>query len=130
MREIGDDSDIYTLPVLPYNNSSGHSGTDTSRERAEREDNDGTTSARQKRVLYVLHLWRSQGGTWKDLAKYYNLHHGQASGVLSVLHKEGIIFRLKERRDKCAIYVLPEFVNGREVSARKIKSCPNCGWHS
>jgi hypothetical protein len=44
------------------------------------------------------------------------MHHGQASGALSVLHKEGRIARLTERRNRCAVYVLPEYVQGRETS--------------
>ena len=41
------------------------------------------------------------------------LHHGRVSGALSVLHKVGKLARLTETRDKCKVYVLPEYVNGR-----------------
>jgi hypothetical protein len=44
-----------------------------------------------------------------------NLHHGRISGALSVLHKEGRLARLAESRDKCRIYVLPQFVNDRRT---------------
>lgn len=118
------------LPILPYNGTSGHSGTNTSRERAERDDKSGKTKWRQKNALSVLFWSKTNGVTWKDLAEINNLHHGQASGVLSVLHQVNLIVRLKETRDKCAIYVLPAFVNGREVSERKVKVCPNCGYHA
>ena len=121
--------DLTKLPLTPYNNTSGYSGTDTSRERAEREDNDGTTSYRQRETLSFLHSRGALGATWKELGERYNWHHGQASGVLSVLHKEGIIVRLVQRRDKCAVYVLPQFVNGRVTSERKDKTCPNSAWH-
>jgi DNA-binding MarR family transcriptional regulator len=121
--------DLTQLPITPYNNTSGHSGSDTSRERAEREDSNGTTSYRQRETLSMLHSRGTLGVTWKELGERYNWHHGQASGVLSVLHKEGWIVRLKERRNKCAVYVAPQYSIGRELSERKIKSCPNCGWH-
>lgn len=95
-------SDEPTLfePYLPYAGTSGHAGSDTSEERARREDSDGTTARRQ--LLAVNYLqWRGiKGATWKEFAEYADLHHGQASGVLSVLHKSDRIVRLKERRDK------------------------------
>jgi hypothetical protein len=67
------------------------------------------------------------GRTWKELADIQSWHHGQASGVLSVLHKEGLIARLIEKRNRCAVYVMPEYVNGRAIAERKIKSCKHCG---
>jgi hypothetical protein len=106
------------LPVLPYAGTSGHSGSDTSRERAEREDADGTTEGRQRSVLSVLSAAEADGATWHDIAVIRNWHHGQASGALSVLHKEGLVARLKQRRGKSAVYVLPEYVNGRETAAQ------------
>jgi DNA-binding MarR family transcriptional regulator len=105
--------------------SSGWSGSDTSHERALREDADGVTSRRQQRVMQLLNqtswlgnkaVGRNEGLTVKDLREITRWHHGQASSALSVLHKEGKIARLKARRDRCAIYVLPEQVNGREVA--------------
>lgn len=99
----------------PYAGTSGWSGSETSRERAEREDADGTTSKRQRRALRWLDVSQARGMTWKDMAIRNGWHHGQASGVLSVLHKAGKIERLTERRDRCQVYVLPEYVNDRET---------------
>jgi hypothetical protein len=117
------------FPVLPYAGTSGHSGGATSEERAKREDGGGTTSMRQRQTWLFLHSRRAYGATWKELATRHGWHHGQASGVLSVLHKEGWISRLAERRDRCFVYVLPEFVDGRDVQphGRKAKACPHCG---
>lgn len=103
------------LPETPYAGSSGWSGSDTSRERAEAADADGTTSERQERVLADLRAVTFIGLTWKDLAAARGMHHGQASGVLSNLHKAGHIARLTERRANCQVYVMPEHVNGRET---------------
>jgi len=112
-----------TDTALPYGGTSGWSGSSTSRERAERDDADGTTSDRQLRTLVHLEHLGAVGVTWGELASAQGWHHGQASGVLSVLHKEGRICRLTERRNRCAIYVLPDKVYGRETaphaSARK-----------
>lgn len=100
---------------LPYAGTSGHSGGATSAERAAREDSDGTTAGRQHETLKTLAYWEANGITWKELAGENNWHHGQSSSVLSVLHKVGKIARLTERRQKCFVYVLPEYVNGRET---------------
>lgn len=112
--------------MLPYvevdgTATAGHAGSDTSRERAEREARDGTAGARQRTTLDLLSQARVRGLTWRDLADQTGWHHGQASGVLSVLHKTGAIERLAARRDKCLIYVSPEYVGDRPISETKIK---------
>jgi len=100
-------------PILPYAGTSGHSGTDTSERRARVEDTDGTTTARQSETLRRLAETGSHGMTWHDLADLAGWHHGQASGVLSVLHRAGLISRLSISRNRCKVYVLPMFVDGR-----------------
>ena len=107
-------------PVLPYGsedeaNAGFAAGVSTSEERARRADTDGTTARRQARVLQYLGDWFTHGATWKQVAEDLDLHHGQASGVLSGLHKAGKIARLTERRNRCYVYVLPEHVNGRDT---------------
>ena len=111
------------LPEKPYDGTSGWSGSETSRERAVREDGDGTTSERQHAVLALLGARERTGATWKEVAQVEGWHHGQASGALSTLHKVGRIARLAhERRDRCSVYVLPEHVNGRETVAQGRRS--------
>ena len=116
------------LPLTPYAGTSGWSGSESSRERAIQQDKDGTTANRQTLTLRII--WEEakyEGITWKELSDRTGWHHGSASGVLSVLHKEGLIVRLKDRRGKCAIYISPAHVNGRERSAYKTRTCKNCG---
>lgn len=114
-------------PELPYAGTSGHSGTTTSRERAINADKSGQTGRRQKETLMFLWMQHENGATWKEIADELNLHHGSASGVLSVLHLAGRIERLAETRNRCKVYVLPEYVNGRAVEKRKQRCCPHCG---
>ena len=113
----------------PYNSSSGWSGSQTSKDRADRNDNDGTTGANQRIVLEQLALSGENGLTWTELAEIVGgWHHGTASGALSVLHKAEKICRLTESRSRCRIYVLPEYVAGRDTEPHgRQKSCPNCG---
>jgi DNA-binding MarR family transcriptional regulator len=117
------------LPLLPYAGTSGWSGSDTSRERARQQDSDGTTANRQTLTLRII--WdeaQYDGITWAELSEKTGWHHGSASGVLSVLHKEGLIERLKgSKRNKCAIYVSPVHVNGREITEPKVRCCKHCG---
>ena len=117
-------------PFLPYNGTSGWSGSNTSKERAEWNDNSGITGRNQRIALKFLSLEGEHGLTWVELAAITQWHHGASSGVLSVLHKEGAIARLSEvKRDRCKVYVHPDYVLGRttDVHGRKPKECPNCG---
>lgn len=123
-RPNDDESDV----SLPYNGTSGWSGTDTSRERAVTADSNGDTKDRQRKVLNMLYFYEGHGATWKDIADRTGWHHGTTSGALSVLHKNGKIARLTQKRDKCRIYVLPEYVYGRETDEQGRKhTCPECG---
>jgi predicted nucleic acid-binding Zn ribbon protein len=68
------------------------------------------------------------GLTWKELSEITGLHHGTASGVLSVLHKSGRIARLKESRDGCKVYVDVSCVKGRVIESQgRKRCCPHCG---
>lgn len=104
------------LPVLPYAGTSGWSGSSTSRERAEQSDSDGTTKDNQYFTLRDLRQRGEYGLTYKELNEIEGWEHGTSSGVLSDLHKVGKIERIRVRRHRCEVYVMPEFVAGRELS--------------
>ena len=116
-------------PLLPYDGTSGWSGTDTSEQRAKEADKNGRTAQVQEFVYECVMVRGISGTTWKEIADLSVLHHGTVSGALSVLHKEGKISRLLEKRNRCRVYVLNEYVSGRETDSqgRKPKECPNCG---
>ena len=121
-------SAILNQPELPYNGTSGHSGTDTSKERALVADRSGKTALRQAQALNLLSERTYQGITWKELSEVTGLHHGTASGVLSVLHKAGRIARLRESRNGCKVYVDLRCINGRQIETQgRKKSWPHCG---
>lgn len=127
-----DDLSLLDEALTPYNRgtSSGWSGSETSRQRASEADSGGTTKDRQNRTLTLLGMAAEFGMTWRELADATGWHHGTASGVLSVLHKEQRIERLSEKRDRCKVYVLPVYVGerGSESHGRKPHVCPNCGY--
>jgi hypothetical protein len=115
-KQIVGQTDIFNdIPVLPYAGTSGWSGSDTSRARAIDADRDGTTTDRQRVTLDLLRRAGVFGMTVIDLRSTTLWHHGQASGVLSVTHKAGLVCRLKETRGRCKVYVLPEYVGDRET---------------
>lgn len=116
--------DYVYVQVLPYAGTQGHAGSSTSQERAEREAADGTATQRQRMVLSHLETHGSHGLIWKELAEDFGWHHGQASSVLSVLHKTGRIARLSSRRERCSVYVLPHYVGDRrtEPHGGKVKA--------
>lgn len=105
---------------------SGHAGNDTSRERQEREDALGITAAAQQTALKLLGEYRLWGMTAAEFEDAENIGHGRASSALSHLHRAGHIRRIKERRQKHEVYVLPEFVQGREESPYRprVKAAP------
>lgn len=99
-----------------YGDTSGHAGSETSRERAEWSDGAGITSARDRGTLERLAVAGPDGLTWRELAEEAWLHHGEASGSLSRLHLVGAVARLTERRDRCQVYVLPGHIGERHLS--------------
>ena len=101
----------------PYGRKgSGWSGSSTSRERQEREDADGTTGWRQQQVVEHLGQAGPAGMTCGELERGLEAGHGAVSAALSVLHRAGTISRITERRNRQEVYVLPDHVDGREVS--------------
>ena len=125
MSLFDDDGDV----SLPYAGTSGWSGTDTSEERAVFADTHGVTKRVQEYIMNLLITRGEEGATWREISNLTLWHHGTTSGALSVLHKEGRIDRLTERRNRCRVYVHPRYINGRNTDSqgRKPKACPNCG---
>jgi len=117
-------------PSLPYDGTEGFSGSDTSAERARREASDGTASERQRGVLDFLQGTQVHGATWGEVAFALDLHHGQASASLSSLHQADRIVRLKERRGRSQIYVLPQYVGDRETAPFRPNRPKDGAWHN
>lgn len=108
-----------SFPLTPYAGTSGWRGSEASLQRVLFDDADGSTAYRQNAAMEYLKNRRLVGISWKEFGELENLHAGQASAALSVLHKEGLILRLVEKRNRCSIYVLPIYVAGRETSQRQ-----------
>lgn len=115
--------------VLPYAGTSGWSGSEASYVRAVQADKAGVTSARQSQVLAFVLSRGEQGATFVEVGERFGFHHGTSSGVLSVLHKAGLLARLTVKRGKCQVYVHPDFIQGRDTArhGRLRKPCSNCG---
>lgn len=101
-----------TAPAEPY------AGTEIGQDR--RRDK---VTERQRRIRHYLANSGNSGATAREVLQYlqktYNPteHHGNVSGSLSAMHKDGVVTRLRSRRDGYSIYVLPAHVAGRESIA-------------
>lgn len=118
----GETSGDAAPPAFPYRTSDGEategwSGSATSHERAQHAKD--TASARQRYVVDLVSERGRTGMTWREVGRSTGWHHGQVSGILSVLHQVGQLERLTIRRERCEVYVVPEFVAGRPVSPFK-----------
>src|SRR5688500_698442 len=101
---------------LPYAGTSGWSGAEASRTRADERDSDGRTGRIQGKILRLLRMNGTWGVTIKQLRNPCPTEpHGTLSGSLTALHKSGRVARLTEQRDKCSVYVLPAYVRDREA---------------
>lgn len=103
-------------PSLAYNGTSGHQAADTSRDATNHADLTGITNKAQRYALILAGQRGRDGVTVAELRERDgSLHHGRISAALTNLHKAGRLAALLDRRGHCGIYVLPEFVEGREV---------------
>ena len=93
---------------VPYRGTAGWSGTDTSKERALYNLRTGKEYNNQQKALELLKD-NPNGLTWKEFGQIADIHHGTASGVLSVLHKSGAIIRSTRVRNGCKIYYHLQF---------------------
>lgn len=114
---------------VPYNNTAGWSGSDTSEQRALDNISLGREKNNQQLALRLLKDAFTNGLTWKELSTATGWHHGTASGVLSVLHTSGAIVRTYTRRNRCKVYVHQNFKDEVKVEPHKKreKFCPHCG---
>lgn len=79
------------------------------------------TNADREKAMEWLRREVTTGMTAKDLGAVLRCHHGKASGILSLLHKDGRVVLLKSRRDGFGIYTLPAYVYGRETRPRQTR---------
>lgn len=115
---------------LPYAGTSGWSGSQTSYERAMANDESGLTSKNQMLFMSDLLFTGEHGLTAREWGHLHNLEHQTYSSIPSILHEGGFIERLTQKRGRHQVYVLPEYVNGRETATHRSKkqhTCSNCG---
>lgn len=71
---------------------------------------------RAEQVMVMIGASGTRGMTWRELSKSTGLGHGSVSAILSTLHGDGKIDRLRSKREGSKVYVLPMWVLGRETS--------------
>lgn len=105
------------MTVLPYAGTSGWSGSPTSLERALKNDSSGATGKNQELFMCDLTVVGERGLTSREWGLMHDLEHQIYSSTPSQLHKAGLIVRLVQKRNGHQVYVLPEFVDGRQTQA-------------
>jgi len=91
-------------PLLPYQGTEGFVERPASEARARENARNGVSRQRQKQVLEALdHM--PTGAIWTVLGHALQLHHGQVSSTLSVLHQAGEVFQLRRIVERCHPYV-------------------------
>ena len=56
-------------------------------------------------VLDEVYREGNYGITWKEAGDRLGLHHGQVSSALTNLHRLGLVFAVRQQRNRCHIYV-------------------------
>lgn len=107
----GEQLDIFSVPVLPYNGSEGNARHATSADRR------GVRGETQAAVLDVLRGRQTLGATSAELEQALSMGHGRVSGALSALHRGDEIVMLQDRRDRQYVYVVADCVAGRPTRA-------------
>lgn len=89
---------------LPYLGTEGYVTRPASIMRATANATSGLSQERQAQVLTHLSSCPS-GATWVEVGHALQLHHGQVSSTLSVLHQAGKLFQLRQCRGRSHPYV-------------------------
>lgn len=83
-------------------------------------------STKVQAALELLTRRAEAGATWREVAaERGGMGHGSASRILSDAHRHGTVVRLSERRDGCAVYVLPEHARDRERVPYHVRPAPD-----
>lgn len=93
-----------------YQGTLGFVPVDTSRDRAEREADNGTAEDRLCAVERELQRAGMVGATWQQLGQRLNLHHGQISSALTVLHRAGRAAMTTAKHNRCHYYIHADFI--------------------
>lgn len=109
---------IIKKPSLLYNNSSGHSGSDTSKARAKYRDSSGQTQTNQEIVYLLLARAGSRGLTCAEFKRITGMDHSPASSSFTNLHGLRAIARLKDKRANSHVYVDTRYVGDRETELK------------
>ena len=78
---------------------------------------------RRSAVRILLDQRGAEGMTWSEVSQALGIHHGAASALLSHMHREQQIARLAlDHREGSSVYVLPQYVAGRQTLPAKRSS--------
>ena len=113
-RLVSNQLDLFTY----YGDTGGFVQRPASVARAMSEIASGKLSERQTKIIELLDGAGASGLTWNDCGALLGLHHGQISGALSNLHGCGMVFALKQIRNRCHPYVHIKYLSEWDAEAR------------
>jgi len=93
--------------LFTYADTIGSVDRETSRTRTTRNE----AAQRAQQILDLLNPQATAGLTWKQIAQVTGLHHGQVSGLLSNMHRAGLVAQLRIRKDGCHPYIHADFIH-------------------
>lgn len=99
-----DDQEPSDEELMPYAGTAGFVNQPASKDRAKRETANGKAIKRARQILHTLSQ-HPEGLTYQQVGDLLNLHHGQSSGALSILHQNGVVFMLHKKINRCHVYV-------------------------
>lgn len=87
----------------------------SSKDAGEHLRSSGATSDLKRAIWNTVDRKGSAGMTVKEFTHLSGEHHGQVSGAFSTMHQRGDLARLTERRARYEVYVVPQYLNGRQT---------------
>ena len=84
---------------------------------------------KQAVILNMLSDCKWEGATWKEVVKRYPQSFNQegTKRLFVKMHRSGEVVRLAVPRERCKVYVLPEYANERVLEAPgSQKRCAMC----
>lgn len=104
-------SNVETAGTYGANGDYGHSSAETSK-----ATDTPALGKRQQQVYNYLSDVGEEGANCSEVMDWLDIGHGSASGALTRLHRDGLVSRLTVKRHGKQVYVLPQWVKGRNES--------------
>lgn len=87
-----------------------------------------TRTTQVQQVLQRIDAAGPDGLTWREIADDMHIEHGTTSSALSNLDTAGRIVRLRRRRGRSSVYVLPQYAGPDDIAPRRVSGAGRSAW--